>query len=88
MKWNRIPKETAHLFDLPEDAMAGVPRVTVTGKNRVCVENHRGLLGYSAERVEVGGRVRVCITGSQLQLRVMGSDAVVVTGEIIGVELL
>lgn len=89
MKWRNIPEETAQLFDLPMDALAGLPRITLTGRKRICVENHRGLLTYATERVEIsGGRVRICITGCDLYLRVMKKDAVVVTGEIHSVELL
>ena len=89
MNWRDIPEETAHRFDLPADAAAGLPRITLTGRKRICVENHRGLLAYSTERVEVnGGRVRVCITGTDLYLRVMKKDAVVITGDICYVELL
>lgn len=88
MKWKDIPEETAHRFDLPADAAAGLPRVTLTGRKRVCVENHRGLLGYTTERIELGGgRVRVVITGVDLSLRVMKRDAVVITGEVYSVEL-
>ena len=89
MKWRDIPEETAHRFDLPADAAAGLPRITLTGRKRLSVENHRGLLGYSTERIEInGGRVRVCVTGCDLYLRVMKKDAVVITGEIYSVELL
>lgn len=89
MKWREFPEETAHLFDLPMDAAAGLPRITLTGRKRVCVENHRGLLSYSTERMELsGGRIRVCITGCDLYLRVMKKDAVVITGDIHSVELI
>lgn len=89
MHWRDIPEETAHRFDLPADAAAGLPRITLTGRKRISVENHRGLLGYSTERVEInGGRVRVCVTGTDLYLRVMKKDAVVITGDICSVELL
>ena len=89
MKWREFPEETAHLFDLPMDAAAGLPRITLTGRKRVCVENHRGLLSYSTERMELsGGRIRVCITGYDLYLRVMKKDAVVITGDIHSVELI
>jgi len=89
VKWRDIPEETAHRFDLPADAAAGLPRITLTGRKRICVENHRGLLQYSAERIEIGGgRIRVVITGCDLYLRVMKRDAVVITGEIFAVELL
>ena len=89
MNWREIPEETAHRFDLPEDAAAGLPRITLIGRKRISVENHRGLLSYSTECVEVGGgRMRVCITGVDLYLRVMKKDALVITGEIHSVELL
>ena len=89
MHWSELSEETAHRFDLPADGLAGLPRITVTGRKRVCVENHRGLLAYSGARVEIsGGRVRVCITGTDLLLRVMKKDAVVLTGNICSVELL
>ena len=89
MNWRGFPEETAHRFDLPADAAARLPRITLTGRKRVTVENHRGLLGWSDTRAEIsGGRVRVCITGVDLYLRVMKKDAVVITGEIHSVELM
>ena len=89
MSWREFSEETAHRFDLPADAAAGLPRIILTGTKRVTVENHRGLLGWSDTRAEIsGGRVRVCITGADLYLRVMKKDAVVITGEIYSVELM
>ena len=89
MNWRGFPEETAHRFDLPADAAAGLPRITLSGGRRVTVENHRGLLGWSETYAEIsGGRVRVCITGTDLYLRVMKKDAVVITGEIHRVELM
>ena len=89
MSLRDFSEETAHRFDLPADAAAGLPRITLTGTKRVTVENHRGLLGWSDTRAEIsGGRVRVCITGVDLYLRVMKKDAVVITGEIYSVELM
>ena len=83
-----MPEEAAYRFDLPADAAAALPRITLSGRNRVSVENHRGLLDYSDTRVELsGGRVRVVITGSGLELRVMDRSTAVITGEIFSVEL-
>ena len=89
MNWRGFPEETAHRFDLPVDAAAGLPRITLTGAQRVTVENHRGLLSWSETYAEIsGGRVRVYITGADLYLRVMKKDAVVITGDIHSVELM
>ena len=89
MSRRNLAEETAHRFDLPTDAAAALPRITLTGRKRVSVENHRGLLTYTDECVEFsGGRLRVVIRGTELYLRAMDRHAAVVTGEIICVELL
>ena len=47
------------------------------------VENHCGLLEYSHECIVVdGGRVRVCIRGTNLQLVAMDSTALLISGTI------
>ena len=44
-----IPLEIAERLDLPAESVAGVPKLTVTGRRRALVENHCGLLEYSHE---------------------------------------
>ena len=45
------------------------------------MEEHRGLLGYSRERIEIdGGAHRVCIDGEGLELEAMDREALLVTG--------
>lgn len=89
MKWRELPEETAEKFDLPADAVAGVPKITITGKARVLVENHKGLLGYEEELVEVnGGRIRILVHGTDLELRAMNRNDLVVTGQIMSVEFI
>ena len=89
MKWRDLPEETAERFELPPEAVAGMPRSTITGRSRVLVENHRGLLEYGEDTVEVaGGRIRVRIHGTELQLRAMDRNDLVITGRILSVEVL
>lgn len=83
----RWMEEIADRFDLPADTVAGLPRITLTGDRRVLIENHRGLLEYSEETVEVsGGRLRVRVRGTGLRLRAMDAEALLVTGTIFSVE--
>lgn len=89
MKWRDLPVEIAERFDLPADAVAGMPKLTITGKARVVIENHKGLLEYGAERIEIGGgRLRIRIGGTGLELRAMNKDELVITGQILSVELI
>ena len=90
-----IPLEIAERLDLPAESVAGVPKLTVTGRRRALVENHCGLLALGIVgagifagsirdiRIVVdGGRVRVCIRGTNLQLVAMDSTALLISGTI------
>lgn len=83
-----IMERLAARLDLPAEVMAGAPRVTVTGKQRVLVENHRGVLAYTEQEVSVGGKTaRVRIRGDGLLLRAMDRNSLLVTGTIFGIDM-
>ena len=87
MKHKDTVLDIAENLGLPPEAVSGTVKVTAWGRRQVTVEHHRGLLGYSGEAVEVsGGRVRVRILGSALELRAMDRETLVVTGNITAVE--
>ena len=70
-KSDALREEIAERLNLPAGA-AGVVKVTLLGARRALVEEHRGLLGYSRERIEIdGGAHRVCIDGEGLELEAM-----------------
>lgn len=76
----------AELFELPPEALSGVPKLTVTGCRRVMVENHRGLLHLSPEIIQIkGGKVTVTVTGDKLELRAMTRSEMLITGTVVSV---
>ncbi len=80
-------ERAAELLDLPVESLAGVPRLTVVGCRSAVVEQHRGLLLYSPEQIEVeGGHVRLRIRGDKLRLQAMDREALLVRGDIVSVE--
>ena len=81
-------EQTARVFDLPADAVAGVPRVELTGDSELRMENHRGILAYGEEEIRIsGGAYIVRVTGQGLQLRTMNPLALLITGRIDAVSL-
>ena len=77
----------ADRFEIPPEAVAKVPRLTLTGSSHVLIENHRGLLSYSDDEVEVGGgSIRIRVRGSGLSLKAMDADSLLISGRIIGVD--
>jgi len=80
-------ESAADTFDLPGEVLLDLPRLTVTGGQRVMVENHQGLMDYSPETIVVaGGRVTLKIIGSSLELRAMTAGALLITGDVFQVE--
>ena len=72
---------------LPPETVGAALRVTVSGRRQVMVEYHRGLIGYTREIVEVsGGASRLRILGSELRLRAMDRETLIVSGRIASLE--
>lgn len=77
--WER----TAEVFDLPADALAGLPKLELVGDRELWVENHRGILAYGDREIHVsGGAFLVKVTGEGLELRAMTGLELLITGEI------
>ena len=67
-KGAELRENLADRLDLPAEA-AGLLKLTVMGRGRALIEQHRGLAGYTHERIEVlGGRTRLIINGEALEL--------------------
>ncbi len=79
----RFLERTAEVFDLPADAVAGVPRLELVGDGELRVENHKGILAYGREEIHVsGGIYLIKIMGQDLELRAMTGLELLITGKI------
>ena len=70
------------------DILSKHPIVEIVGQNRVLIENHQGVLGYSPDEIQI----KVCygcvyVKGSHLQLMQMSKAQLVVCGRIDGLQL-
>lgn len=73
----------ARFFELPEEILLDLPKVTVLGDRQVLVENHRGLVGFHPERVMVETtRGRLTVKGEGLQVGAVDRETVILTGVI------
>lgn len=73
--------EQGELF--PKEVISDMPRVTLTGSERVHVEQHKGLIAYQPEevvfRVAAG---RLTVTGQELRFRLYTSGEAILTGRV------
>lgn len=73
---------------LPSESFPGVPLIEIFGQDRVLVENHSCIIGYSSELVEIKvcyGVVRVF--GNDLMLSCADREQLIIHGKIRALEL-
>ena len=80
-------ERAAEVFDLPADAVAGVPRLEV-GDGELRVENHKGILAYGREEIHISGGVYIIkVVGQELELRAMTGLELLITGKVLQISL-
>ncbi len=76
-------ERTAEVFDLPADALAGLPRLELVGDRELWVENHKGILSYGPQEIHISGGVfLIRVSGEELELRAMTGVELLITGRI------
>lgn len=76
-------ERAAETFDLPADALTGLPKLELVGDGELRVENHKGILAYGREEIHVSGGVfLIKIAGQGLELRAMTGIELLITGKI------
>ena len=82
-----ILRDTAELFDLPPDLLAGLSHVEVVGNRQFYMENHRGILSYSTDEIAISAEGAIVrLFGKDLELVSMRTDALRIRGHIDRVE--
>lgn len=80
--------EAMERLDLPGELAIGVPSMELTGNRQFFMTQHKGVLAYSPETVEIsGGSLLVRLTGRELQLLAMTETELRIGGWIEKVEL-
>ncbi len=88
----RVSRELADAFadklDLPGELPLGAGCLTLCGGRQALIEGHRGLLAFSPECLVVRmGRQRLSLLGTELRIRAMSGDRLLVCGRIQSVEM-
>lgn len=79
-------QELADRLQLPMEAL-GAAKLSLTAGRWLLLENHSGVMEYSAERVCIGcGRGRVNISGAGLKIDAMSGSEILLSGRIQTVE--
>ncbi|WP_407690662.1 sporulation protein YqfC [Salinibacillus xinjiangensis] len=83
-KWRgRMKQWVAHYFNLPDDVLLDLPRITTIGQLHAYIENHHGLVTFTENEIVVKtnqGYVRV--RGENFVLKTMLQEEIIIEGKI------
>ncbi len=83
----RILTGAAELFDVPPELLERMPHVETMGDREFYMENHRGIVSYSGEEIDIGAEGMVVrLFGRELELVAMTGEALRIRGKLHRVE--
>lgn len=75
------------MLDLPKEIMLNLPLLTIIGTDEVMIENYKGVIEYSAEKIRIKttcGTLK--LEGKRLILKEITSENISITGKILKYE--
>ncbi|OMF34189.1 sporulation protein YqfC [Paenibacillus sp. FSL H8-0548] len=85
----KFRKITAELLDMPHDVVFDLPRLTMIGDCQLYIENHRGVVHFSSERLRLAlSKGQLEVIGSSLVIRTIWTEEVFVEGQISSIQLI
>lgn len=70
-------------LQLPKDVCMGALRVTLTGNSEAWIENYRGILEYTGERILLQAKTyQVCLEGTRLSIDYYTNEDMKISGNI------
>lgn len=67
---------------LPEDALTGAARITLSGKTAALIEGQHGVVEMSEKQIRLKSKGGIiCIRGRNLKIRELSLDAAVIQGD-------
>ena len=86
-KMKMLASDLSEKLQLPEEALLGAAKLTVTAGRRVLIENHQGILEYGPAYIAVStGKGKIALSGSGLTLLAMSGRELLIGGTVQMVE--
>ena len=78
-----LRKWTSEALDLPQDVLFDMPRLTLIGSKQLYIENHRGVVHFSEDKLVLDLSVgQLEVSGAELVIRNIMPEEVAVEGHI------
>lgn len=70
-------------LDLPGEITLNLPKIIIIGYSQMLIENHKGVIEYTPQKIRLNSGIGVIkIEGTDLNLKNIAADDIIVTGKI------
>ena len=85
-KLNQVKSNIVESLELPRDIMYGAVIITAMGRSQVLVENYKGIIEYTREKIRLQTKnCQVTVQGKQLVVEYYTNEEMKITGFIQGI---
>lgn len=82
-RMDEIKSSLSELLELPKDIVLDLPKITMIGNLQVYIENHKGIIEYSNQRIRINTNIGIIrIIGKNMYIRTIVTEEVIIVGEI------
>ena len=83
VKKRNIYRRICDAADLPDEPLPNEPLMEIIGCDRVLIENHKGVLRYSNDCIQICTRFgQILVTGARLELTRMTKGQLIISGHL------
>ena len=85
----RVAGKITEALELPKEVTMNLPLITMIGAEDLTIENYKGVIEYSEERIRINtSKGIIKVEGRQLLLKQITADNIGVKGNILKIEFL
>ena len=84
-----IGRKISEVLEIPKETILSIPKINIVGKERVHIENYTALLDYKNDNIRLKYQDGVIdVLGKNFEIKVIGEENIVISGEIDSVKLI
>lgn len=88
-KMDNFKYNISEALELPKDVVLDLPKITILGNIQLNISNHKGIIEYTKETLRINSNIGVVkVSGSNMELKTILSEEIIVTGLIEKVEII
>jgi len=84
-----LKKDISTAFEIPKEIVLDMPFISLRGNNEAVVENYKGIIEYSPEKIRINTTVGILkLTGCKMTIKCLDVNNIIITGCITQIEFL